>query len=272
MKELKRRIAEQMVYIDMELIDMGDHYGDTVEYLCEKAGIPYVDFEDDEKEKALAAYEILAVKNPKEILFLIDMLYEEKCWEIDELYVRMKYQKEIDVNKHPTIIALKTLVEYVEHAQKEGFAVEDLLKVMNSYLQLFMESDLEATRAAYLVANEYWRHLDVKYYGICSNGAYKVGGTVGPIDMKDELLKNYLYHAKAEFSDYLLKAGYALFFKRDVVEIHSYSREKCECLYEYKDTGERISLEGSIEETGLRLAEKLNELAKEYVDGHKQKK
>lgn len=103
-----RALARAVRILDWELVDMGDSYEETVDFLCEKAGIPYSPDEDSEIMLALAekAYEINFNNDP---VFNLDVLTEYYL----ESELALRHRICFD-NGDETLDALQTFITYVK--------------------------------------------------------------------------------------------------------------------------------------------------------------
>ena len=274
-KEKKEELAEALVYVDTDLLDMGDFYSDTVSYLCEKAKIDF-DFEANYNEQAKKAYGILIDDNPSEIISLLDILFNPNNEYMDVLEGHLEYDKEIKPVKHPTIHAIRIIMEFVEYMVEKQFAKHELLQVIHQELKYFYAMDLEAIQTGYAIGQTYFRYLNPDYFGVVTNSYFRVGHTCTRNEKRAiKYPGDYLYCAHAEFSQIgLSHNGFAYFIKRNnsgeiVADIYSYERDN-HAKVVYKNLRASIPVAmGSVDNDSMRIADTINTLAKNMVQNIK---
>lgn len=270
----KKEVAKALVFIDNELLDMGDFYSETVEYLCDAANIDF-DYDGDLNSQAINAYEILANKKSKsrKIISLLEYLFDEENESIDILKGRMQYYDNTEPLKHPIVLALNTLLDYVKELTEEEIDTGRLLTTINNVIVNFSDMDLEAIRIGYLIGHEYYKYLNPEYFGVITNDYFKVGHTY----IKNENLSIIIqdkdvYCAHAEYNRLNTPHnGFAVLFKRNennqiMVNIIPYERDKSfQVVYKNSQLTFPVNLK-NVEESSKKIAKIINDLAKKDIE------
>jgi len=265
-----RKLAQALVYIDNECLQMGDNYSDNVEFYCELAEIPFDD-EKDPCEQANAAYRVIAAVKPDEMVKIIGYILNDYSYYISTLKSRLKYHDEIRHEVHPTILALKDMLSYLENMITRNLCNRELFESCEIVINDFLGMDLEVIRAGRLIGDTYYRYLSTDYFGVASNFASRVGDII--TDGKEVFGIKYIYEAHAEYNRLNTPYnGYGIFFKRNaegaiIADVYFYTRKGAEDA-NYKELCFTMEVTlTDIEEQSKGIAKKINQLAHDNLFG-----
>lgn len=267
---LKNRVEKALVYIDWEMLDMGDSYVDMASYLCDYADMK-LDEEKDLFEQAEVAYKYLAEVKPDTLLAVLEYTLSEE--NMSYLKMQLPYCKEVTPEENPIVVSLQTVYDFVLSLAERGINNKEVSSKLECIVSEFKNSDLCAMRIGYLFGHWYFQYLEPAFYGVTSNCCFRVGRALTGEDEYCEIPDGYVYGAHAEYNGIgLPHNGYGIFFKRGEnkeVEAHLYHYEcdnKFHRLYTDLSMSFPVSLE-DVEEKSRIIAGKLNELAKKELEG-----
>lgn len=265
-QEVRMDLAKALTYIDMEPMDMGDCYGETVEFLCDEAGVEYDEDDLDEnyfENKAVEAYEKLLKDGS--IVCLIESMVEEIYDNFDRIRQLLVYHEWFsDVKEHPTVKAIMRINDYIQNIENIYACSAEHCSKMKAVTEKLLAMDLELCYVGHELGNSYFQYLDSKFY-LCSNDSFTVGYILSDDDAEREL-GTYTVHAemRSGFRKKGGEQGYTIAFNRKegiVAHIYVFTKTYGPFNMTHKDTGCEMQIDiADLEGSAKQLAAKINEL------------
>ena len=211
-------VTEAMVFIDRDILGMGDSYPDILEEILSMAGIDNIDvwdYSEDDNELMkihIQAYKKLLSnkKNTSEFFTWFVQMHKDENEEtiLENIVYHGKTR-----NTNKTIKALHILDTFGLMLLNNKSITEDTYDSIHSIKKASDEIDVELCSFAYDVANTFFRFLDEKYY-LRSNDSY----TIGRIQLED--------YEEQKVGQYVLRARYnSLKLSNNTSHVVGFNRE-----------------------------------------------
>lgn len=185
------KCAKAMIYIDKQLMDMGDSYSEIVENVSNVAGIDITAYgmPDNKLDKALLkAYTKIANEKPETIAQFIDYRFE--YGDDETLEENMQYEHVSDSRQSKIYKAMAVVLTYLKVKKQSP----DTISKIENFLNRIGGQNANTLEIAYKASHEYYRYLDSKLFGVVSNDCSTVGHKIKTSDTKKfKELKGYEY-------------------------------------------------------------------------------
>lgn len=185
------KCAKAMIYIDKELMDMGDNFSEIVENVSITAGINIDTFgmTENQLEKAfITAYIKIAREKPETIASFIKYRFE--YGDDETLEENMKYEHVSDSRQSKIYKSMAIILTYLK-AKKQS---PDIISKIENFLNRIGGQNANTIEIAYKASHEYYKYLDNEQFGTVTNDFYTVGHKIKSSDIKEfKELKGYEY-------------------------------------------------------------------------------
>ena len=200
-------VAKALVFLDKELLDMGDSYSELVESRVLSAGErvhlysldeyykkpEYKDCKSDDEilDRILynAYVKLLTTKS-----FEVDTII--KLWDTEGLYetfeIGIQYER---VSKITQSKIYQSLFTVYKHATEHGYT-KVATRPLGSFLSKIRETGIASINMGYQIGNSYFRYLDPNVFGTISNDVFTVGHKIVRSDLAE--------HKEYKGYDYIL--------------------------------------------------------------------
>lgn len=270
--DMTTAVSKALCFLDNSLLGMGDYYGESVEYLCDEAGLKYRSWDDDDEEDeeyddnydnimAIKAYKILLDREVLGQYKLINSIVDYYTDNSETFIKQLLYYNQKGIKSNTIIKAVEAITKYTAYLVQNGHCDKSYYDKMYEMLQKLYSIDLEVCVVAYDIAQNYFNYFNERYY-MRSNDVYTMGHIILDNESEREL-GPYVMHASLQGENLPHNEGYTIAFDRNAsgqieAKLYEFTRNFNEHTIENKDTGVRVVV-NSAEEAKL-VAAKLNEL------------
>lgn len=258
-KSIEWKAAKALVFLDLELLCMGDSYEELVECICNDADISLSskrDFNFDFLKKMhKKAYYIILQYGAMETLAnnLTYYLENKEC-----LVKYLVHYDKKEISKNPIVKAVNTLRDYVAYLNEKGSCSKVVLNLALELAKDFDKMNLKAILLGRKFSYAFYKELDDKLF-YRSNDVFTIGEVMYKSD-KESSLGDYVCHASLKDSS---NGGYSIAFSESkskyYAKIYEYKKHYGPFSMEITDTG--VSYEIVDEESFVSdLVAKINDL------------
>ena len=231
--KLERSIAKALIDLDLEVCNMGDNYIETVEDICEIAGIEFNPYKDNTGNeyiysKAVKAYEKL-IKDTTLVNSVLIRNINHYYDNSDTLYKHLILYKVSDLSKHKILNAVNLVAGYTNLLYKGNKITKEYKEKISKLLKRLRAVNLNVCYKACKLSQTYKEYLDNNIF-IISNDKK----SIGEISLENsEEYKIGIYTSLVKLQTPLPNGviGYLLGFNgartKDVIEVRLFAvREK----------------------------------------------
>lgn len=199
-------VAKALVYLDKELLDMGDSYFCIVQARGEDAGISLIDYaelgtyynkeeykhcknEEQLLDKILFNIHIKLLTNyPEKIATIIEIWNTADQYEIFEENLEYERASKLSQSK-----IYKSLCLVYKYAKEKKFS-SDIVTPLEKFLKKLKDADMIAVTLGYAIGHRYSRYLKDSVFGTISNDVFTVGHKITTSDIREHKeYKGYSY-------------------------------------------------------------------------------
>ena len=274
-------LAKAFTLLEWSYVDMGDAFKDSVEYLCDAAGMETDIWSMNDKKDLTVelnkAHQILLNENPSLLANrLKHLLTEEGEYYSNQIKDYMYSEGVSKLSDSKMYKAVYLIYKSFKDSDKKLAKIikEELLDDMK-------QNGIASIRLGYGIGHEYYRYLDGKLFGTISNDVFTVGHAITSSDIKEH--KEYKGYSYVFHKD-INKCGKptisiaALFKNAEAgkvqvdlkIERHGYLNERQNCVgirgYILDVETIILNIDTPNEINSKTIAKKFNELAPKLYD------